>query len=434
MQNIYPIALLLASRCGLLAGGVLFTLVLTQSLGAEKFGVIALSLTLFQAALVLGRGGLDQFTVRKASIYVQKGEVQNLENHAFQSAKFVVLSSAVIFLLYWLVSENTPIVDNAALKSCLSVLVFFILPFNFLACASAVFKSQKRPIAATVSDFTGVNAAAVLPVCALLYYDSLTVPGAIWSFALAGLALLAIYAPRLGIRFRLSHAGRPALAKLVRDAAPFYLVSLLDFVFLWAPILVLGALGTQIEVALLAAALRVARLTSLLTTLANTITMPMYSYLGDQKEPKLLTQVAAKSTLLTAIPAVVFLAACLIFSDSILAFFGPDFVQAENYLRLLVFAEVLGLIAGPLGPLLAMASQTSDIRNLQLFGAVSCLILQFVMVWLFGGIGACIGILFNMVLVNCVANVFCYRRLGITSFSIWSGILDLAREKYRETK
>ncbi|WP_262690023.1 oligosaccharide flippase family protein [Kordiimonas aestuarii] len=426
MKKLLSYISLLSVRGALVVGGVCFTIVLARGLSIEAFGAIMLALTIFQAMLVIGRLGFEQYTIRTVGALHETPDKTAIKAHFNAAFQSLLITSIILYAAYQAVLYFAGSHIDHNVRGHLSLLFVFLYPFNLMICFSAAMKGLRHPVWGALGELSGINALAVLPLGALMFIGNMTAQNALWSYILSCSIITVLYLVKLRGNFALTFYKKKGERKgLTAKVTPFYIVSLLDFVFLWAPILILGGFEGNEEVALFSAALRIARMTSLLVTIANTVTMPKYSSFGIKKDRDQLINLAAKSTLLTTIPAVAFSTLVLLLPEQILGIWGNDYVTASSMLGILVVAEVISVAAGPLGPLLSMATHPRSIRNLQTVGAATCVILQLSMIIWFGAIGACLAVLLNIIVINGVANFLCQRALKVNTLTLWRHILTM---------
>ena len=179
-------------------------------------------------------------------------------------------------------------------------------------------------------------------------------------------------------------------------------------------ILILTAFKTEADVGIYNTALKIASLTTIVLIAINTIAMPKYAELKDDtlKFKKFVKQTTFL-IIMTSFP--VFLALVL-FPDFFLQIFGHEFTAGKNVLIILSAGMFFGAFSGSTINILNMAGYEKKAYNILLFSAILNLILNFILIPVYGIIGAAIATAATTILWNLTAAVVIYKKFNFTPY------------------
>lgn len=183
-------------------------------------------------------------------------------------------------------------------------------------------------------------------------------------------------------------------------ANEFWLIKVANILSANIAVVILGFLGTNDDVALLAVAQRVVLVLSLILMTINMIFSSKISVLsngGSSSELRLFVGLISFVILVLTLPIVVTM---MTFSEELLALFGDQFSDASGILLLLIIGYVFNILVGPTGTVLTLGGfEKSYKRIIWVCTGVLCIIIYPLILWL-NVIGAAIGLSLYLVLVN----------------------------------
>lgn len=136
---------------------------------------------------------------------------------------------------------------------------------------------------------------------------------------------------------------------------------------------------------------------------------------GQRAELAQLSRQSSALLMALAIPAVVIM---FFSAEWILRIFGAEFVTGVWVLRLLLLGILVNVSTGALGELLVMTGNERITKNLNTLGAIFIVVLCFILIPLYGGIGAAISVtsgytFLNLIMVLCIKKYLGFWPVGL---------------------
>jgi O-antigen/teichoic acid export membrane protein len=181
----------------------------------------------------------------------------------------------------------------------------------------------------------------------------------------------------------------------------------------WSATIILGTHGQASEIGIFQIANRTAMLIAFFLISINTIAAPKFASLYVKGEMQALSKTARQSSALMVIAVAPLLAIMIIFPESILRLFGPDFGVGAPLLRLLSIGQFINVATGSVGYLLMM---TGHERILRLNITIATVINLWLCLWLIpkmGPVGAAIATAAPIAILNILSAYFVYAKLRI---------------------
>ena len=194
---------------------------------------------------------------------------------------------------------------------------------------------------------------------------------------------------------------------------PLLWVSSMYLVMSWTDTLMLGNMMGSEAVGLYSIPVRIAMLTSFVLIAVNSVAAPKFSVLHAQGENIALATAAKRSANLMTIVALPILVFFVFWPNTILGFFGEEFVSASTVLVILSLGQFICVLSGNVSHLLAMTGHGRELRNIVCFSAVLNVIINVLLISQFGILGAAIATATCMATMNAASAFVVYRRLSI---------------------
>jgi O-antigen/teichoic acid export membrane protein len=193
-------------------------------------------------------------------------------------------------------------------------------------------------------------------------------------------------------------------------------------------IIVLGLVTNNTEVALFTVAERIMTLLALALYATNYALGPQFARLytqGNWRQLQLITTWGARGVLLVAsIAGLVF----FVFADTILAFFGTEFVAARPTLIILIIGQLFNAFTGSVTILLTTTYHERETTRAVVVSAILNLIASAMLIPAYGAVGAALASTFSIVYWNVHLVIYARRRLGIDTTALgifskkWTGV------------
>ncbi|GAB1363921.1 hypothetical protein MASR1M32_31570 [Rhodobacter sp.] len=206
--------------------------------------------------------------------------------------------------------------------------------------------------------------------------------------------------------------------QLRASSRPLLLVSLVNGPLLaWLPVFYVAFFVPTAETGIMAAALRVASVLAFFSAAVQTAISPTISILAArQAGTEALQAAVSRATTLVVLSLLPVCLGLLVFSELIMASFGPEFREGAGLLVLLALANLVMALAGPGGFVLALSGNERAASRVALVTALVAAVFVGVLTPLFGTTGAVLGIGIAMVADKWLCSRQVRKLMGINCF------------------
>ena len=159
--------------------------------------------------------------------------------------------------------------------------------------------------------------------------------------------------------------------------------------------------------------LTIATFIPLVLTSVNSIFSPIISQLHSQNKLDDLMhyfQLSGRYIFTLSFPLMVFI---FIFSKSIMALFGSDFVQGSSLLLFIIVGQFINISMGSVGLMLQMCGLEKPLRNISIITSIISFALYFVLIDKFGLVGLGFVYVLNMLMFNVACAFLLKKHLNI---------------------
>ncbi|MGI9221338.1 MAG: oligosaccharide flippase family protein [Woeseiaceae bacterium] len=209
-----------------------------------------------------------------------------------------------------------------------------------------------------------------------------------------------------------------------KAALPLLVVGAMDALFNRTGVLMLGWVGETKSAGIYGLAFSIAFLSVMPRTAVETLFAPAIARLYAARqfaELQTLVVRAASWSMCAAASIAIVLA---VMAEYLLAWFGPEYVEGANALRILLVGQVISASAGSQIPVLAMTGHERNSAVILALSAAANIIISFMMITQFGLLGAAWATMISIVLWNGAMAVFIRRRLDL-----WPGVYGVFRRR-----
>jgi len=163
------------------------------------------------------------------------------------------------------------------------------------------------------------------------------------------------------------------------------------------------------------AAIKTAMLISIILQTVNTVVAPAFVSLYYQNDLAGLQKIVATVTAWIFWPSLVLGILFMTFSHTILGIFGSDFLAVDWELKILVLGRVLDAVCGSVGCLMVMTGHQN--QSVVVFGVAAAinLILNAVLIPIFGSLGAAIATTVSLIMWNIALSILVMKYIGVRS-------------------
>ena len=264
---------------------------------------------------------------------------------------------------------------------------------------------------------------ALLGFAGLWYYSSESLNGYQAMVCLAAAMVLVLLSQRAILARCTPREMRDAVAQndvqhWLATSLPMALSSLSLLLIANADILLLGMLRGKAEAGIYLAATRSARLSAFFLTAVNAMVAPMISRANADNNRQALADVTHFAITLVFWPSLLIAGAIVWFGRDLLSLFGPQFVEGELALRILIGGQLCNALTGPVGLLLTLSGHQRASMRVYLYTAGINLGLHLLLIPTWGGAGAALGTAISLIVANLSLAWLVWRHLQFMPLAI----------------
>lgn len=397
----------------------IFYFVLARLYGAEVMGIFALAITLAGIFALIGNAGMDNAIVRFVA--------ENMAHEKFTRVKAAYKKSLHIVLPLSIAASLVMYIASSFLANRLFHKPEMLEPFRIIAFAipfmvftglnvgalrglkkigqSFIFQTVLPPLFNIIA-LTGITYILLKGYLAPIYANVLS--ASVGAFISGFLIIKSIRSLDTKIVSQ-EHLGYKELLKV---SLPMSITSAMVFIMGWTDVLMLGIFTTSEEVGIYRVALKIGMITSICLVAVNSIAAPKFAELYFKNETERLSNIIKKSSKLifwSSFPILLMLA---LFSEQVLSVFGNKFTQGHSALIILCIGQFVNASCGSIGVFLNMTGNQNIIRNAMFAGVVVNIILNYILIPIYGITGAAIATAIGTISWNLIASLLAYRLLG----------------------
>ena len=401
---------------------LLLHILLGRVLGPGAYGLYALGASVTGIVRSLASLGLNQGVVRFCSMYMGQRDTAKVKGTVFSALAISTFSSAVMAAILYTFSDTIAwkFFDEQELAFVLKVfalaLPFYVLVGITTSVAQAFKKIEYQQGVQNI--FTPVVNLTAVSVAFLLGYR---LEGAVLGFLISGILSAALGFYLLWKIFIKSSLGIKPLYRtneLLRYSLPMIFIGLSYFLAFQTDRIMLGLLSNAKDVGVYTAAAAISMNIGFIHAGLVTIFMPIIADVYNKKQHLLVKELyntvkrwSSYATFMLALPLI-------FYPKFIMSIYGDEFIIAWSALLVLSASRILGTITGPTGALLQMSGK----QNIEFFNGVvwvmSNIILNYILIPLYGFLGAAIATLLASIVLNLLQVIEIYYFFRYHPFNI----------------
>lgn len=390
----------------------LVTLVITNLFGGASYGLFALSLTILQLLVMFFSLGIPSALIAFTGGFTNENQNRGLLLKAYKISFLIAILPALVLFFYsqeiaFFYEKPDLTVFLKIVFASLIFLVFHEINVNF-------FLSVKNFLTYGLTYFVLPNLFFLILVLIFNFYE---LEGYFIMIAYS-LSILATVLLSLVIIFKNLNYDKIQLTsfEILRKSVPMMISGFFLILLNWTDILMLGRLETEENIGIYNIAFKLGYLTLFFVTAMGSIIIADISekfHLKDTLGLKKTVNNATQITIMLTLPIALSL---IIFSDFFLSFFGEEFIQGKLALILITLGALFNAMTGNVDQILNMTGNEKIVRNIMFVGFLVNVILNFILIPLYGYEGAAFSSLLVNVIVNSIFVVVIKRKLGFFTF------------------
>lgn len=405
-----------------------FILLVTNWYGTKVYGEFSFYLALIQILSIVSIFGIDILALRNISKYSAEGNWDGIMLITSNGYKVILFLSISLFLLILLFSNHF---ISFFYANFLDVFIvgLIIIPFSLHKFYFQCLRASNNILSFAISQFL------------LIYFFAIVFLLIIRNFRLAIVENQVLISYSLGVfiafiitcsmwnnivkrkskKETISNSkdkNKLKMKSLMVLGVPFLLSSSMMFFANWTDQLMIKFMRGSEELGVYSAAFKISQLISLPLMAINAVTAPKFSQAYSKNklfELKILAQESTTIIILTTVPLIFII---LLFPGWILSFFGNDFVVGKIVLRIVAIGYLVSAVCGSVGYLMQMTDNQVIVQNVLLVTTGINIILNFLMIPIYGIIGAAIASLISKVIFNITLLFYVKSKLGFYTIPI----------------
>jgi len=406
-----------------MAIGLLVSVFLGRTIGAEGLGIINLSIQIATIVISISLLGISNLIVREVSHLKVKKDFEKIKGimHTSYIVNGIVslFFSLLLILLSPYLSEN---IFNEPRLTWPLIIASLVIPnqvFSRLFSASLIgYRKiwQSNLVDQTLSILgTGV--------CLLVLYLTkveINVTTVAISYGIGRIIVtisVGVYWKKLtSAHFKSKQAHFNI--NIFKQARPFFLITVVGILATNIDKVMLGWLSTSEQVGLYSVASRIALLTIFFLQITNSAVSPKISSLyntGKTAElEKMIRKVTTGLGLIALFPLLIF----IIFGSHILSIWGNEFKEAYTILVILTIGQFVNITTGSVSSVMNMCGLEKIHSRITLYFVIGNIVLNFFSIKYFGTIGLAATTSFAIIAINIVKVIIVKKRINILSLPL----------------
>lgn len=397
--------------------------VIVARIGVEQYGLISIGIAVLGIAATLSLFGMSESVLRYVSYYKGKGDKAKIKGVILSSFKITTILSLIIATLVFVFSEfiSVNIFHNPQLTPILKIFAIAI-PFNvFREISLSIIKAFKKAEYEVYSKNITENVIKVLLTVLLLYFG-FSVFGAAVAYFLAIFisTFVAFYFfKKVYTSFKTKLSPIYSNRELFSYCWPLVFNTVLFQVILWTDTFMIGYFKTVSDVGVYNAALPTAQLMYLFPYALMVLFFPVLTELYAKKSRQAFRSVYETTTKWIFMVNIILLSLFILFSKEILGcLFGQEYVVGSVILIILSSGYFLYYLMTNSNYVLMTLKKTKLIFFNTVVGALFNLILNFILIPLYGILGAAIATIISLLIIATLRFFESYHITKINPFNI----------------
>jgi O-antigen/teichoic acid export membrane protein len=393
---------------------------LVRYLGKDNYGIYVLVLGWVNILYVLVNLGYDSSAIRFIPEYNGRGEGSLAKGFIRRSIRLVFLQSLAVVVLGAVVLIILGDENRSDLYLTLWAGLILIPVKALIQLLTAILRGFKVVISSLIlSNIINplLTAAGILILLYALGREVSAGAGMLINVAASATVLVLCWLLlRKALPLQVKESPQETNSKLWRNVSlPLVLVSCSQLILARTDFLMVGALAGTYEAGLYNVAFQCALLVSFGLTSANLIIAPLIAQLYSQgRHEQLQRMIKAASRGISVYAATVFVI-IVVFGKPILGLFDKDFISGYDVLVILCLGQLMVSFTGPVGFLMTMTGHHHEALWVISASALLNIILNAMLIWFMGVIGAALATVIVVCLRSLVFSVMVRKQLDLNT-------------------
>jgi len=407
--------------------GVVFTWFIAKEYGAVGVGIYISFWSILMVASVVAKLGFDTAIVKFIAGFSIKKQFSFIKVIYKKANLWVFLSSVVLGIFIILFSKQISFLffETSTYNNIIIIIGLLTIPLSLLSIHAESLKALKKITAFSIFQNGTIFMLAIIFIWGFCLYRNENID-VVYSLGVAILILFPIsvlvwkkYYKQIKNTEEKNQGSFPFTNKeILKISIPMLLGNSLFLLMNWTDTLMLSAMGAERDVGIYNTAVKISALSSSILVAINSIAMPKYAELIEQKNTFAFRKFVKQTTLLIFILTAPILLCIFLFPEYLLGLFGEDFIEGKTALILLAIGHFFSAISGSTIHLLNMSGSEKAAQNILLISTILNIGLNLILIPFYGILGAAIATTSTTILWNLIAVIYIYNKFGFLTYPI----------------
>lgn len=400
------------------AFGFLFIWIIANKFGTKTQGIFSISFLFLSVGVMVAKLGIETSLVKWIA------GAENIESEKFilkKTLSITILSGVFIGVILFLIA---PLISQMYQKpDILKSIQWIALGVPFLVIldvTSNLFKGKKETTTYGIYFFLVKFLFPLFFLLTFYFSEELFHEVPSISYALGLFVAAALISGHIYYLYRGAESLKDTELTsrfILLESYPMMVSSSIVLIMGWSDVFILGFFVPEEQIGIYSTAVKLATIVSFIYAAIATITTPKIAEFYKKNQKDKLTETvsfSSKMMILCGLPIFIVL---FLFPEFFLSFFGEEYIDGKNVLRILLVAQLTNVITGPVGPLFQMTGRQKALQNFIIISLIINIILSLFLVKDFGLEGVAFASAIGMVFWNVRGTIYIYRNLGIKTWA-----------------
>jgi len=377
----------------------LFTIVITKYYGTSVLGEFFLFITIVSIASTLSIFGLDTSLLKLFQKNYDKKKLY-IKSILIAIVMAILISSIIYFNLSLLSSS---LFNNKNLENYFKYLPIIIVPFVIAKINSTYLRASKNIKSHIFVESINVNIFTLI----FIYISSFTL---IESYAISiFLNFIISYYFLNRIIINCKDNRTIPISKIMKESYPMIFTTMLAMSINWVDTIMIGIYMDEFYVGLYTVVTKLANFTLIIVGAVNTISAPQIAYIFYHEINK-FTNFIRKITFLIVVLTIPVIGTLIFFSNDILLYYSKEYLNFENLIYILVFAQVINILTGPVRDIMNMTGKQFQFTIIMFNGALINLTFNYLLVNQYGIYGIILSTSLAITVINISSLIYVQKK------------------------
>ena len=400
--------------------GLIVSSLLTHLLSPVDLGAYYITVSIVVAGEVIAQLGLPITLVKLIAEFVGKGKPEAAKHVIIKILRILLVSSVIVSLLFLIFGNNIVQLFSGSgeIIYLIPIIIIWIIFWTFQDVLAEVFRG-----------YFDIKLAVIFGSISTTFFSMILFSG-IWILEghsdLKQIIILSIVSGFITLLIasaslykKIHHISIGSDIKITTDyilriSLVMWVTNILLYIWAKIDIWIMGIFTTPDQVAIYGTAIRLVILVSFPYIIISSIITPYIAEMNSKKDNKGLENGLKTASTIGSIPSMIMFIFVIFFGFSLLKIlFGEYYTQGYQILVILGFGQLINILAGFCGEVLLMTGYQAVMLKVTLLGATIALVITYLLVNTYGGIGVAIGMATGIIFQNIVCLLLTKKYLGI---------------------